>query len=239
MIDNNKKQIVVVTGVTGCMGSSITEKMINEGYFVVGIGRNKTKGEKMCKKMGKRNFVFYSIDTGLQNEVHELFKSKLLDNNRLKAVITCAGILKMENTDKFDFNDWNNIINTNLSGTFYFLKEALRIMKNNKNGMIIPIGSRWGISGANKAAAYSASKSALRALVKSIQLECVNTQVRCILVSPGSVASNMSNYVKNDIQDKLLDAEDIANIISYIINTPSHVIFDEIVIKAYPYDVMH
>lgn len=186
-----------------------------------------------------RNYRFLPVDIRSYEEINNLFKIDLLRNNKLELVITCAGILEMGPTDSFSIDSWNKTMETNLSGTFYFLKESLKLMKNHSGGTIISIGSRWGISGAKNAAAYSASKSALRALVKSVQLECVNTGLRCILVSPGTVASDMSDYVKNDIQEKLLDSNDIANLISYIAKTPNHVIFDEIVIKAFPYDIQN
>jgi len=87
------------------------------------------------------------------------------------------------------------------------------------------------------AAAYSASKSALRALTKSMQLEYSGTKIRCILVSPGSILSKMSYSVKSNIKNDLIKANDIANLIFYISETPNYVIFDEIVIKAFPYDL--
>ena len=234
-----KKPIALITGATGCIGSAITKKMINNGFFVVGIGRNKLKGIRMNHELGKKNFSFHSIDVGSYEEIESMFKEDIFKNNTLELVITCAGILKMDKTDNFPVESWNEIIKTNLTGTFYFLKESLKLMKKNNRGSIISIGSRWGESGAKNAAAYSASKSALRALIKSVQLECVNTKIRCLLISPGSVSSDMSNYVKNDISDKLLDARDIAELIAYISKTPDHVIFDEITMKAFPYDLLN
>lgn len=231
-----KKPIALITGATGCIGAAIVKKMIEDGFFVVGVGRSKSKGTAMSHKMGDDNFRFYSVDVSSYKEVRSLFEGDFFKINQLEVVVTCAGILEMDSTDCFLVENWNKIIGTNLTGTFYFLKESLGLMKECNKGTIILIGSRWGISGAKNAAAYAASKSALRALVKSIQLECANTAIKCVLVSPGSVSSDMSDYVKNDIQEKLLDASDIANLISYIAKTPSHVIFDEIVIKAFPYD---
>lgn len=231
-----KKPIALITGATGYIGAAIVRKIIEDGFFVIGIGKSKSKGAAMIYEMGEDNFKFYSVDVSSHKEVQSLFEDDFLQSNKLELVITCAGILEMGKTNCFSAGSWNKIIGTNLTGTFYFLRESLEIMKKNNKGNIVLIGSRWGISGARNAAAYSASKSALRALVKSVQFECVDTKIKCMLISPGSVVSNMSDYVKKDIQEKLLDTSDIANLISYVIKTPNHVIFDEIVIKAFPYD---
>jgi 3alpha(or 20beta)-hydroxysteroid dehydrogenase len=234
-----KKPVALITGATGCIGGAIVKRMISDGFFVLGIDKNEKKGATMIHEVGENNFRFYAMDVSSYGEIKSLFAGKFLNINKIEVVVTCAGILEMEKVDCFSVKSWDKTIGINLTGTFYFLKECLRLMKKSDKGIIIPIGSRWGISGARNAAAYSASKSALRALVKSVQLECVDTKIRCVLVSPGSVASDMSNYVKNDIEEKLLANDDIANLISYIAKTPDYVIFDEIVIKAFPYDFLN
>lgn len=233
------KPIAIVTGVTGCIGSAIASKLIEDGFFVVGLGRNKRKGRLVENRHGSHSFHFFSIDVCSYEQVRLFFRNGIFRSSAPRLLVACAGILELDSADNLSIDRWNKIINTNLSGTYYFIRECLKMMKKVNCGMIIPVGSRWGTSGAKNASAYSASKSALRAMVKSLQLECVDTNVRCVLVSPGSVSSKMSDCVEKEIKEKLLDAENVADLISYVSKTPEHVIFDEIFIKAFPYDYLH
>ena len=88
-----------------------------------------------------------------------------------------------------------------------------------------------------KQLAIKASKSALQGMIASLQKEFAGTKIRPMLVSPGSVASPMSKSVNKAIQAELLSPNDIAAMITYVLATPHRVIFDEIVIKAYNYDL--
>lgn len=237
-MDTKNRKIAIITGATGCLGSSVALKLVNEGYYVIGVGKKEdSRVTNLINKIGKNNCEFHFFDVASKSDVASFFRKKVLGKGNLKLVVLCAGILKMSAVDRVTFLDWKRTIDTNISGIFYFLQESIKIMKKEREGLIILIGSRWGISGAKMAAAYSASKSALRALTKSMQLEYSGTKIRCILVSPGSILSKMSDSVKSNIKNDLIKANDIANLIFYISETPNYVIFDEIVIKAFPYDL--
>lgn len=233
------RKLAIITGATGCIGSSVAIKLAEEGYYVIGIGKYKKGARKIINKIGKNNCEFYFFDVALKKDVSRFFREKILRKGKLNLVVLCAGVLHMNNIEEFSYPAWKNTIETNISGIFYFLQESVKIMKKEENGLIILIGSRWGTSGAKGAAAYSASKSALKALTKSVQLECSEKKVRCILISPGSVFSEMSNSVNKNIKNKLIRAIDIANLIFYISETPDYIIFDEIIIKAFPYDLFN
>lgn len=237
-MNNNQKPLALITGATGIIGSAIAKKMSEDGFYIIGVGRNKRKGDDLLKDIGKENGSFYEIDLKVYRNITDFFRNNVINFSNFAVVVMCAGILRMSKTEQFEHKNWQEIIDINVSSTFFVIQESLKIMKKNNKGLIIAIGSRWGNSGAVNATAYSASKAAVKAMIKSIQLEYINTRIRSILISPGSVESKMSDLVNINIKEKLLRAEDIANLISYIAKTPENVIFDEIVIKAFPYDLI-
>ncbi len=237
-MNNNKKQLALITGATGVIGSAVVKKLSNDGYYIIGIGRDQRKSNNLLQNIGQENGSFHNIDLGRHSNIINFFRNNAFGYQNLSLVVMCAGILKMDKTVQFNHTDWQKIIDINVSSTFFIIQESLKIMQKNNQGLIIVIGSRWGSSGAVNAAAYSASKAALKAMIKSIQLEYINTHIRSILVSPGSVESEMSDLVNPNIREKLLKPEDIANLISYIVKTPENVVFDEIIIKSFPYDLI-
>ena len=235
----NKERIAVVTGATGKIGSAIANKLIGDGYTVFAIGRDEKKGQELEKLLHGKTYRFCCLDVKNEVEVRQFFEQHRNELMSIELLVTCAGILELGNFEKSKIDLWQGVIDTNLYGTLYFVYHALPLMKKNGKGLIVAIGSRWGESGATKAAAYSASKSALRAFIKSLQLECVGTGVRPILLSPGSVAGGMSNQVDAYIKDKLLSPADVAQMVSFIASSPDNVIFDEISMKAFAHDLTH
>lgn len=227
----------LVTGATGDIGSAIVEKFIEDGYFVLALGRDAQKGSTLMEKHGLDNLNFISVDLNGEPNLSDVLKNEHLKKYPLHVSVACAGILKMQPTDQVSMSDWQETINVNLTGVFSVLQESLRAMQERGEGNLIAIGSRWGESGAKHAAAYSATKSALKGFIKSIQYELKDTNIRPILISPGSVAGKMSSSVDTSSDMKYILPKDVAGLISYVVSTPANVIFDEIKIKAYHYDL--
>ncbi len=232
-----KRKAALVTGATGDIGGAITAKLVEQGYFVVATGRNTRKGKELVRDLGAQNCQFRSADLRKPDAVSKLVSDRMFDSYPLHVVVACAGTLKMQPTARVSSSDWQVTLDTNLTGVFTTLQAGLKKMLKSKTGHLIAIGSRWGESGAKNAAAYASSKSALRAFIRSLQLELKDTGIRPTLISPGSVAGRMAVSVDRKSANKYIAPQDVANLISYVISTPDTVIFDEIKIKAYQYDL--
>jgi len=230
---SNQKN-VLVTGVTKGIGFEITRAFLSRGDKVFGVARSTEIPEEL---KGNKNFTYRALSVDSPQSVEQLF-----NNLRVKfdLIVNCAGILKLKNLEKTSVEDWQETLGTNTSGSFYIAKYGTKhFSENDKKGMIIFIGSRWGTSGSAKAPAYTASKSALRALTKSFQQEGITSGIRYILLSPGSVLTEMSLSVDKSLKDNILQPHDIAELVVYLSDTPERVIFDEIFIKAFPYDLIN
>lgn len=227
---NNQKNIVI-TGVTKGIGLELAKTFLEKGDRVFGIARSIEIPEEF---EGNEHFSYWSLHIDSPQAVEQFFEDSKI---KFDLIINCAGILKLKNLESTSVEDWKEIMEVNTSGSFYIAKYGTRhFLKNNKKGMIIFIGSRWGMSGSTKAPAYAASKSSLRALVKSFQQEGVISGIRYMLLSPGSVFTEMSLSVDKGLTGNILQTHDIAELVVYLSNTPDHVIFDEISVKAFPYD---
>lgn len=234
---SQKRQTVVITGATGDIGSAITDRMIRDGFFVIASGRSISKGRALIRKHGAENISFHAGEITKTETLGKIFTDPVLRRYSLAAVVACAGILEMYKTASLSRQTWQRTIDTNLTGVFLTLQAGLKKMLPRKQGLLIAIGSRWGDSGAAHAAAYAASKAALKGLIRSMQLELKDTGIRPVLVSPGSVAGSMSSGVDRKSAQKYISPAAIADLISYVVHSPANVIFEEIKIKAYRYDL--
>lgn len=151
--------------------------------------------------------------------------------------LTCKHILDLLNISDIASDNWMQTINTNLTGTFLFFNSAIKKIKDDGNcANLYAIGSRWGKTGHQNASAYSASKAALRGFIKSVQYDLIGTTIRAVLISPGSVSGKMSAHVDEKNEMAYIHPSQISKLIHYINSTDANVLFDEITIKAYPYD---
>ncbi len=227
----NKQKNIVITGVARGIGLELAKEFLKKGERVFGVARS-TEIPKELES--NENFTYQSLHIDSPQTVEQFF-----DNSKIKfdLIINCAGVLKLKSLENTSVEDLKETMEVNTFGSFYIAKYGTKhFLKNNKKGMIIFIGSRWGISGSIKAPAYAASKSALKALVKSFQQEGIVSGIRYMLLSPGSVLTEMSLSVDKNLTDNILQTHDIAELVVYLSNTPDYIIFDEISVKAFPYD---
>ncbi|OGI22241.1 MAG: hypothetical protein A2808_02535 [Candidatus Moranbacteria bacterium RIFCSPHIGHO2_01_FULL_55_24] len=231
---NKMQKQVLITGVTGGIGSEIAHVFLEDGHSVYGVSRSKDLPKDL---EDHQNFIYQSVDISSSENVERLFGSVSVN---FDLIINCAGILKLKSLENTNSKDWQDTIDTNLSGSFYIAKYGTEhFLERSTKGMFIFIGSRWGVSGSPKDPAYAASKAGLRGMVKSLQSDGLNTGIRYILLSPGSVLTEMSLSVDKDVQEDILHPKDIADLTLHLSGTPSRVIFDEISIKAFPYDFIN
>ncbi len=225
---------ILITGVCGGMGKSIAQKFLNNGSIVYGIDIKNSLPENL---KNNRSFFYQNLDIADASGVSDFFQKSDTD---FQLIVNCAGILKLKNSLQASSADWESTIGVNLTGSFYLAKFGVQYFRDkNMKGTIIFIGSRWGSSGTDKDCSYAASKAGLKGFVKSLQIENLSTGIRCILVSPGSVLTNMSRSVDNAVEKNILQTDDISELILYISQTSPNVIFDEISIKAFPYDYIN
>ena len=124
-------------------------------------------------------------------------------------------------------NDWNNMLQTNLTSMFYTIQETLPNMIHNKSGCIINISSIWGMVGASCEVHYSVSKAGVDGLTKSVAKELGPSNIRVNSVAPGIIETDMtSDYTAKELQDiknqipleKIGKPEDIAKCVGWLVD---------------------
>ena len=178
---------VLVSGGTKGIGGAIVTKLLDEGYSVIATTRDKTKANILEHK----NLTVENLDLSSKDSVSE-FQDKL-ESFKPSILINNAGVTKDNLFLRMSENDWTEVIETNLNGTYRLTKIFLKDMIKNKWGRIINIGSVSGLMGNPGQTNYASSKAALEGFTRSLAKEIGSRNITVNLVSPGFINTDMTS----------------------------------------------
>ena len=194
-----QKQNVLITGGTSGLGLDIAKHYIKLGYNTIILSKNK----KMLKKYFSKSKNAYPITLDLRNL--NLIKKQILKIikkfKRVDILINNAGVATNNNLLKTDDEKIKDVINTNLIAPILLCKQVLINMKKNNFGRIINISSGGSINCAPGYLSYSASKSGLNTIAKTLTKECKGYNIKINTFSPGPCKTKM--FPKNPLSTKL------------------------------------
>ena len=188
---------ILMTGASGGIGTSITEKFFNDGFKLILTSSSKDKLETLRNKYGPNNF-YYILDFS-DSDLEKTINNISEEHKDLDIIVNNAGITDDSLVLRMTNNQWDKIIQANLSSNFKIIKNLLPNMLKKRSGKIIGISSVVATSGNPGQANYVAAKSGLIGLYKSIALEVASRNINVNLISPGFVSSPMTEKL-NDLQ---------------------------------------
>ena len=215
---------IILTGATGGIGSSILEKLYNHGAKIIATGTNQEKLDKINNKYKNVKVKKFDISdhSSLENFINECNDDF---QNKIDILINNAGIAKDNLSIRMSEDEWNKVININLTSTFLLCKNTIKKMLKNKNGKIINITSVVGHTGNIGQANYAASKAGLIGMSKSLALEYGKKNIKINCVSPGFIKSEMTDKINNNFKEQLKnkislerfgDPIDVANAVFFL-----------------------
>ena len=225
-----ERRVVVITGASNGIGEGIVRYLSKYDYnIVLNYNTSKDKALKIqneiFEKFGKQIEIF-KADISKRKEVKELVEFCIEKFKRIDVLINNAGISQIKPFTDITDEDWNNIIQVNLTSAFYTSQECLRYMIKEKNGCIINISSIWGKTGASCEVHYSVSKAGLDGLTKSLAKELGPSNIRVNGIAPVIIDTRMNNdLTKEDIEsikeeiplEKIGNVVDIAKCVKWLI----------------------
>lgn len=184
-------QIAVVTGGTRGIGKAITSRFLQSGAFVVAIyGTNVTAAENFQNSLTDfeaSRLETYRCDVSDENQVKALFSSIEENRGKLDILVNNAGVRRDAVSALMTDQQWQEVLATNLTGTFYMAKHAVLLMMQHKYGRIINITSPAAHIGFPGQANYSASKAGQIGLTRSLAKEVAKKKITVNCVSPGFI----------------------------------------------------
>lgn len=219
---------VLITGSSRGIGKAIAIAFAKKGYNV-GINYNSSKDEafRLKNEILSLNVdaEVFKADVSNKDEAKQLTESFINRFGNIDVLVNNAGISNVKPLTDVDFNEWDDVISTNLSSAFYVTKSLLPYFINKKSGSIINIASVWGECGASCEVAYSASKAGLIGYTKALAKELGPSGVRVNSVSPGFIETDMNSCFSNEEKDefkknisllRLGSTCDIANVVTFL-----------------------
>lgn len=234
-MNNLKNKLALITGATSGIGKACAIELAKMGTNLILTGRRKEKLEEIKKELLNKYDIkinIFALDVTNQKDVEKKLSHSLIKQN-IDILINNAGLaLGIEKIDDGVLSNWEKMIDTNIKGLLYVSRVIVPHMRKNNSGHIINLGSIAGMMNYPGGNVYSATKSAVHAISDSMNIDLVGTNVRVSNIAPGAVETEFSNVRFDGDKDKAdavyqgytpLCAKDIADLIIYVLNAPSHV----------------
>ena len=215
---------IILTGSTGGIGGAILEDLYNCKANIIATGTNKAKLNDIKSKF--ENVIIKQFDISNHSSIEKFIEECNEEfKNKIDVLINNAGITLDNLSIRMKDDEWNKVINLNLTSSFLLSKFAIKKMLKNKSGKIINITSIVGHTGNVGQANYAASKAGLIGMSKSLALEYGRKNIKVNCVSPGFIKSEMTDKISDNYKQAMEDKislgrfgmpADIANVVTFL-----------------------
>jgi 3-oxoacyl-[acyl-carrier protein] reductase len=218
------KQIALVTGASRGIGRAIAERLADDGFFVIGTATSDTGADSISGYLGE-NGKGIKLDVSDAESIAEVIKAVNDEFGVPTVLVNNAGITKDNLLMRMKDEEWDDIINTNLTSVFRMSKAVLRGMMKAKTGRIINISSVVGFTGNAGQANYAAAKAGMVGFAKSMAKEVGSRNITVNTVAPGFIDTDMTRELSDDIKNVLLasiplsrlgEAKEIAHTVAFL-----------------------
>ena len=226
---NLKNKKVIITGSSGGIGSSLCKFFLKMECKIIFTSSDNNKLNELKNKFGNEN-SYYLLNLSELNSLPSSISKITEENSDIDILINNAGISKDNLFLRMKAEEWNEVINVNLNSNFYIIKSILPNMIKNKKGNIIGITSVVANTGNPGQANYTASKSGMISMYKSLALEVAQRNININLIAPGFISTPMTEKMnekqKNFIMEKIPmrkfgHPDDIANLAVFLASDAS------------------
>jgi 3-oxoacyl-[acyl-carrier protein] reductase len=218
------KKIALVTGASRGIGKAIAERLAEDGFFVVGTATSESGADAITAFLGE-NGKGMKLNVADSESIAEFIKTVNDEIGAPAVLVNNAGITRDNLLMRMKDDEWDDIINTNLTSVFRMSKAVLRGMTKAKTGRIINISSVVGSTGNAGQANYAAAKAGMIGFAKSMAKEVGSRNITVNTVAPGFIDTDMTRELSDDIKNTLLagiplsrlgDAKEIAHAVSFL-----------------------
>lgn len=187
-----RTQIAIVTGAGSGIGNAIARRLVAERYKVIGAD--------ITWRSLEGDFARRDVDVRKSSDLRKLFEDTAQEHGFIDVAVNSAGVSGRWRIATTPDDEWLRVMDINLNGVFYGMREAATHMIRQKSGRIINIASNRGLHGLKNGAPYAASKGGVLALTKSAALELAPDNIGVFAILPGSTDTPLLRGTRTDAQ---------------------------------------
>jgi 3-oxoacyl-[acyl-carrier protein] reductase len=234
-MSNLEKKNIIVTGASGGIGNAIIKKLSESGANILASGTRIEKLEELKKNF--KGLKILKFDISQSDKIEEFIENATKElGGSLDGLVNNAGITQDNLAIRMSLDEWQKVININLTSTFLMSKFAIKKMLKNKSGKIVNITSVVGHTGNLGQANYTASKAGIVAMSKSLAVEYAKKNININCISPGFIKTAMTDKIDDKFKEVIIskipsarlgEPDDIANAVLFLSSDQSNYINGE------------
>lgn len=232
----NKKALV--TGASRGIGRAITDRFLEEGAEVWGLSSKAPENLSGRIEEAKGKLHWVTADLSELNSLEAVIENTIKESGGFDVLVNNAGITRDNLSFRMSFEEWQKVLDVNLSAAFFIARTAGRDMIRKRAGSIINISSVIGIHGNGGQANYSASKAGLIGITKSLAHETASRGIRVNAVAPGYIDTDITAILSDKVKETILEKiplkrtgipQDIASAVLFLASDDSSYVTGQVI----------
>lgn len=235
-----ENKVVIVTGSAGGIGRGIAEQLAKEGANVVIADISVEKAQQTAEEISKEYGVkTLAVKANIANseEVKNMFNKTIEEFGEYDAIVNNAGINRDRMIHKMSYEEWDQVIAVNLTGTFYCTQEAVKYLRERGKGYIVNISSGSWLGNIGQAN-YAASKAGVVGLTKTVSRELARKGVTANAICPGFIESDMTKAMNEDAWNVMMNKipmgyagkpSDVGKLVAFLVSDDARYITGEVI----------
>jgi len=229
---NHKDKVALITGGTKGIGLAIVQAFLKAGIRVCFTGRTQGSIDQCISKLNvdPDKIMGIAVDVRDQSGMQSIIEKCLSKWQKIDIVIANAGIGHFASIDELSYEQWNEVIDVNLTGVFNTVKPVISSLKESK-GYIITIASLAGGNFFAKGTAYNASKFGLVGFTQAMMLDLRQFGIKVSTIMPGSVSTYFNGRTPSEADSWKIQPEDISDIVMSLLDMPAHTLPSKVEVR--------
>ena len=237
----NERKVALVTGATRGIGKAIALELADNGYDIVlnyrSVNDELKQTQKEIEEKNVNCFLVYG-DISKFEDCENIAKQANDEFGRIDVLVNNAGITRDGLIMRMKKEDFESVIDTNLTGTFNMTRNVVPFMIKQKNGRIINLSSVVGITGNAGQTNYSASKAGVIGFTKSLAKEVASRNILVNAIAPGFIETDMTKVLSDNVKEAILnqiplkrmgEAKEVAKLVKFLVSDDSKYITGQVI----------
>ncbi|MDR8392178.1 SDR family NAD(P)-dependent oxidoreductase [Aliifodinibius sp. S!AR15-10] len=228
---NLQGKTAIVTGASSGIGAAFSQALITKGATVYGLARSEDKLQRIRDEFGS-SFIPVKMDITNHKAIESWVDKTFSGDQSPDVLVNNAGLGYFGNVDELSVEEWDTMINTNLSGTFYLTRQIVPLMKEyDPVCHIINIASIAGKLGNPQISGYNASKFGVSGFSEALFKELRYDGIKVTCLYPGSIATNFFDNAERGAHSNMMQPEDMATVLTNVLETPDNFLISDMTMR--------